>query len=87
MEEYVKAGDLECARAAVEKAIFLDHKDAVKDRLLTRLPRLGVWELMKGLSINRRARKRLLRADEWILRWDPPTVERSRYRTLGVRCT
>ena len=42
MEEYVKAGDLECARAAVEKAIFLDHKDAVKDRLLTRLPRLGV---------------------------------------------
>ena len=78
LEEYVKAGDLECARAAVEKAIFLDHKDAVKDRLLTRLPRLGVWELMKGLSINRRARKRLLRADEWILRWDPPTVERSR---------
>ncbi|CAE7360569.1 GIP [Symbiodinium sp. CCMP2592] len=78
MDEYVKSGDLLEAKAAVDKAIFIENKDVVKERLLTRQPRPGVWELMKELALNRRARKRLLRAEAWILRWDPPTVERSR---------
>ncbi|CAE7671934.1 TY4B-J [Symbiodinium sp. CCMP2592] len=44
--------------------------------MITKLPRPGIWDLMKSLKVNRRARKRLLRAESWALRWDPPTVER-----------
>ncbi|CAE7942135.1 slc47a1, partial [Symbiodinium necroappetens] len=46
--------------------------------MVTRVPKVGAWELMKNLKVNRRGRKKLLRAESWILRWDPPTVDRSK---------
>ena len=33
---------------------------------------------MKVLRINRRGRKKLMRARSWIVRWDSPAVERPR---------
>ncbi|CAE7563194.1 GIP [Symbiodinium sp. CCMP2592] len=76
LEEYVKTGNVLEARTAVEKATFINYKDVVKNEMITKLPRPGIWDLMKSLKVNRRARKRLLRAESWALRWDPPTVER-----------
>ena len=74
--EYVKKGDVNEACMALDRAPFFDFKEMLKERLLTRLPKEGIWELLKDLRVNRRARKRLLRASAWILRWDPPAVER-----------
>ncbi|CAE7596997.1 unnamed protein product [Symbiodinium sp. CCMP2592] len=78
MCEYVKGGSREAALSAIDKAFFLDFKDELKDQMVTSVPRVGIWELMKQLRVNRRCRKRLLRADAWVLRWDPPAVERHR---------
>ena len=78
LAEYVATGNVHAGQLAVDKASFLDYKELVKDTVITKPPLSGIWELMKELNINRRARKRLLRAEEWILRWDPPTVDRAR---------
>ncbi|CAE7696989.1 unnamed protein product, partial [Symbiodinium sp. CCMP2456] len=75
---YIQNGGTECGRRAVDKADFLDYKDVIKNDMVIRLPRPGIWELMKALTLNRRARKRLLRASSWMVRWDPPSVDRSR---------
>ncbi|CAE7214357.1 GIP, partial [Symbiodinium sp. KB8] len=74
--DYVKIGNTECARRAIDKAEFLGYKAMVKNDLAIRQLRQGQWEVLKGLALNRRARKRLLRAASWIVRWDPPCVER-----------
>ncbi|CAE7859822.1 unnamed protein product, partial [Symbiodinium microadriaticum] len=76
--DYVRTGSTESGRRAVDKAEFFDYKQVVKDKLVIRQPRPGVWELMKALTLNRRARKRLLRASSWLVRWDPPSVDRRR---------
>eukprot|EP00439_Symbiodinium_sp_Y106_P067020 s115_g11.t1 len=76
MIEYVKCGSTERGRRAVDKAEFLGYKDDVKGDLVIRQPRPGIWDLMKQLTLNRRTRKRLLRCSSWIIRWDPPAVER-----------
>ena len=78
LREYVKGGSVLDGASAVDKAEFLDFKQIVKDQMVTRRPKLGIWELLKGVNINRRARKRLLRASGWIIRWDPPSVEKTR---------
>ncbi|CAE7244180.1 unnamed protein product [Symbiodinium necroappetens] len=78
LREYVKGGSVLDGVSAVDKAEFLDFKQIVKDQMVTRRPKLGIWELLKGVNINRRARKRLLRASGWIIRWDPPSVEKTR---------
>ena len=76
LREYVRTGNREDACCAIDKASFLDFKDDVKQKMITVVPKVGIWELLKELRVNRRSRKRLLRADTWILRWDPPAVER-----------
>ncbi|CAE7456497.1 TY4B-J [Symbiodinium sp. CCMP2456] len=76
LQDYVKEGDVQQARAAVDKAVFFDYKYDIKDRLIIPRSERSVWDLLKDISVNRRARKRLLRAAAWIVRWDPPTVER-----------
>ena len=75
LREYVRTGNREDACCVIDKASFLDFKDDVK-KMITVVPKVSIWELMKELRVNRRSRKRLLRADTWILRWDPPAVER-----------
>ncbi|CAE7730560.1 GIP [Symbiodinium sp. CCMP2456] len=75
---YIQNGGTECGRRAVDKADFLGYKDVIKNDMVIRQPRPGIWELMKALTLNRRARKRLLRASSWMVRWDPPSVDRSR---------
>ncbi|CAE7314587.1 GIP [Symbiodinium sp. CCMP2456] len=76
--DYVRYGSTEAGRRAVDKAEFFDYKDVLKTQFVIRQPRQGIWELMKALTLNRRARKRLLRASSWMVRWDPPAVERRR---------
>ena len=78
LRDYVKGGSVLDGVSAVDKAEFLDFKQIVKDQMVTRRSKLGIWELLKGVNINRRARKRLLRASGWIVRWDPPSVEKTR---------
>ena len=77
LKEYIKTGDVTEARRAVEKASFFDYKDVLKEEMITRIPREGIWDLMKNLRVNRRARKRLMRASSWIVRWDVPAVDRA----------
>ncbi|OLP80086.1 hypothetical protein AK812_SmicGene39547 [Symbiodinium microadriaticum] len=78
LREYVKGDSVLDGSSAVDKAEFLDFKQTVKDQMVRRRPKLGIWELLKGVNINRRARKRLLRASGWVVRWDPPSVEKTR---------
>ncbi|CAE7927057.1 unnamed protein product, partial [Symbiodinium necroappetens] len=78
LKEYVRGGNVIEGYSAIEKANFFDYKDVLKEHLVTRLPKLGIWELLKTLNINRRARKRLLRASGWIIRWDAPSVDKSK---------
>ncbi|OLP93881.1 Copia protein [Symbiodinium microadriaticum] len=77
LKEYVKTGDVTEAHRAVDKAPFFDYKDVIKEQMITRTPREGIWNLMKGLRVNRRARKRLLRASSWIVRWDVPAIDKA----------
>ncbi|CAE7178911.1 unnamed protein product, partial [Symbiodinium necroappetens] len=76
LKEYVKTNNVTEAHRALDKATFFDYKEVVKEEMITRVPREGIWSLMKNLQVNRRARKRLLRASSWILRWDSPAVEK-----------
>ena len=76
LKEYVKTNNVTEAHRAIDKATFFEYKDVVKKEMITRAPREGVWDLMKNLQLNRRARKRLLRASSWIVRWDSPAVEK-----------
>ncbi|CAE7902625.1 unnamed protein product [Symbiodinium sp. KB8] len=76
LKEYVAAGDVQEAHQALDKASFFDYKEVVKECMVTRIPRASIWDLMKELRVNRRARKRLLRASSWVLRWDSPAVEK-----------
>ncbi|CAE7382490.1 unnamed protein product [Symbiodinium sp. CCMP2592] len=79
LRNYVKGGNALDARAAVDKAVFLDYKDVIKDQLIVKPPKQGIWDLlMKGLRINRRGRKKLFRSRSWIVRWDSPASERPR---------
>ena len=65
-------------RRAVDKMEYFDYKQMLKEKFVIRQPRPGIWELMKALTLNRRARKRLLRASSIMVRWEPPSVERHR---------
>ncbi|OLP83551.1 Retrovirus-related Pol polyprotein from transposon TNT 1-94 [Symbiodinium microadriaticum] len=78
LKEYVRGGNVIEGYSAIDKANFFDYKDVLKEHVVTRLPKLGIWELLKTLNINRRARKRLLRASGWIIRWDAPSVDKSK---------
>ena len=78
LQEYVRTHDLVEACAAVDKAFFLDYKDDVKRLMVTKTPRNSIWEMLKNLCVNRRGRKKLMKAHSWVLRWDPPTVDRPR---------
>ncbi|CAE7794535.1 GIP, partial [Symbiodinium necroappetens] len=78
LQEYVRTHDPVEACAAVDKAFFLDYKDDVKRLMVTKTPRNSIWEMLKNLCVNRRGRKKLMKAHSWVLRWDPPTVDRPR---------
>ncbi|CAE7881167.1 GIP, partial [Symbiodinium necroappetens] len=52
LKEYVKTGDVTEAHRAVDKAPFFDYKDAIKEQMITRTPREGIWNLMKSLRVN-----------------------------------
>ena len=78
LREYVRTGNRADAYFAIDKAPFFNYKEELKNLMVTRVPKVGAWELMKNLKVNRRGRKKLLKAESWILRWDPPTVDRSR---------
>ncbi|OLP85186.1 Copia protein [Symbiodinium microadriaticum] len=76
--DYVRGGCTDSGRRAVDKMEYFDYKQMLKEKLVIRQPRPGIWELMKALTLNRRARKRLLRASSIMVRWDPPAVDRHR---------
>ena len=76
--EYVVSGNLESGRAAVDKAPFVMYRDEVKDALVVWRPNKGIWDILRGLNVNRRSRKRLLRSPSWVVHWDPPSVDRPR---------
>ncbi|CAE7698046.1 GIP [Symbiodinium necroappetens] len=76
--DYVRGGCTDSGRRAVDKMEYFDYKQMLKETLVIRQPRPGIWELMKALTLNRRARKRLLRASSIMVRWDPPSVDRHR---------
>ena len=76
--DYVRGGSTDNCRRAVDKMEYFDYKQMLKEKFVIRQPRPGIWELMKALTLNRRARKRLLRASSVMVRWDPPSVERHR---------
>ena len=78
LKEYVKTGDVTQAQVAIDKAAFIEFKEVVKDTMVQAFSEQSVWELLKALSVNRRARKRLLRAEGWIVRWNPPASEHPR---------
>ncbi|CAE7942340.1 TY5A, partial [Symbiodinium sp. KB8] len=75
MKEYVITGDVLQAQVAIDKALFLEFKDVVKTTMVQESSEHSAWDMMKVLSVNRRARKRLLRAEGWIVRWNPPASE------------
>ncbi|CAE7752608.1 GIP, partial [Symbiodinium sp. KB8] len=62
LKEYVKTGDVTEAHRAVDKAPFFDYKDVIKEQMITRTPREGIWNLMKGLRVNR---------------WDVPAIDKA----------
>ncbi|CAE7496106.1 unnamed protein product [Symbiodinium sp. CCMP2592] len=76
--EYVMTGSVDAARTAIAKAPFLLYKDVITTTLATSRPRTGIWDLLKSIKINRRTRKRLMNSSSWVIRWDPPTVDRPR---------
>ncbi|CAE7267533.1 unnamed protein product [Symbiodinium sp. CCMP2592] len=76
--EYVVSGNMESGRAAVDKASFLMYREEVKEALIVKRSTKGVWDILKGINVNRRSRKRLLRSPSWVVRWDPPSVDRQR---------
>ena len=74
--DYVTSAEVTVGREAVLRASFLKHKDFLMEEMILRQPKEGIWELMKKLKLNRRSRKRLMRAATWVIRWDPPGYER-----------
>ena len=77
MLEYVNSGDIQSGKESLRRALFLDQDDREElGRLLLRHPNDGGWESMKGLGLNRRTRKSLMRASTWVVRWDPPGFTR-----------
>ncbi|CAE7720332.1 TY1B-A [Symbiodinium necroappetens] len=77
LKNYVRTGEKDQAYNAIDKAAFFNYKDNIKEQLVGMESECSVWDLLKQLPVNRRARKRLLRAEAWIVRWDPPTVDRT----------
>ncbi|CAE7659172.1 unnamed protein product [Symbiodinium necroappetens] len=83
--EYVVSGNVESGKEALRRAMFFDereHEDL--STLLLRQPGDGGWGYMKDLGLNRRTRKRLMRASTWIVRWDPPGFTRKSDVLQGV---
>ncbi|CAE7633410.1 RE1 [Symbiodinium sp. CCMP2592] len=76
--EYVMTGSGEAAKMAINKAPFLLYKDVLVEALAISRPRKGIWELLKAINVNRRTRKRLMNSSSWVIRWDPPAVDRPR---------
>ena len=71
--EYVTSGDVQAGKESLRRSMFLDHDDREElYQLLLRYPNDGGWQSMKTLGLNRRSRKRLMRAATWVVRWDPP---------------
>ena len=77
LKNYVRTGEKDQAYNAIDKAAFFNYKDNLKEQLVSTESECSVWDLLKRLPVNRRARKRLLKAEAWIVRWDPPTVDRT----------
>ena len=82
----VKNGQAEQAHNAIDKAVFFTYKDTLKNHLVAPESDHSAWDMLKRLSVNRRARKRLLRAEAWIVRWDPPTVDRAKDPLRQLSC-
>ncbi|CAE7455790.1 GIP [Symbiodinium sp. CCMP2592] len=76
--EYVMTGSSEAAKMAIKKAPFLLYKDVLVEGLALQRPRKGIWEMLKAINVNRRTRKRLMNSSLWVVRWDPPAVDRPR---------
>ena len=70
--EYVSTGEIMAGREALSKAPFFRDAEELQVELLIRHPRESAWDCMKEIALNRRTRKRLLRAATWVVRWDPP---------------
>ncbi|CAE7538500.1 GIP [Symbiodinium sp. CCMP2592] len=76
--EYVMTGSSDAAKMAIKKAPFLLYKDVLVEGLACQRPRKGIWEMLKAINVNRRTRKRLMNSSSWVVRWDPPAVDRPR---------
>ena len=75
--EYVATGDVQAGKEALRRSMFFSEEDREElSSLLFRYPNDGGWSSMKDAGLNRRTRKRLMRASTWIVRWDPPGFTR-----------
>ncbi|OLP83993.1 Retrovirus-related Pol polyprotein from transposon TNT 1-94 [Symbiodinium microadriaticum] len=75
--DYVTNGNVESGKEALMRAMFFGEEEREDlASLLLRQPNDGGWGYMKQLGLNRRTRKRLMRASTWIVRWDPPGFTR-----------
>ncbi|CAE7332024.1 unnamed protein product, partial [Symbiodinium sp. KB8] len=75
--EYVATGDVQAGKEALRRSMFFNEEDREElGNLLFRYPNDGGWSSMKDAGLNRRTRKRLMRASTWIVRWDPPGFTR-----------
>ncbi|OLP76426.1 Retrovirus-related Pol polyprotein from transposon TNT 1-94 [Symbiodinium microadriaticum] len=75
--EYVATGDVQAGKEALRRSLFFTEEDREElCGLLLRYPNDGGWCSMKDAGLNRRTRKRLMRASTWVVRWDPPGFTR-----------
>ncbi|CAE7334683.1 unnamed protein product, partial [Symbiodinium sp. KB8] len=75
--DYAMNGHVDSGKEALQRALFLDENSREDlSQLLLRHPNDGGWAAMKDLGLNRRTRKRLMRASTWLVRWDPPGFTR-----------
>ena len=75
--DYVVNGCVDSGKEALRRAMFFEEREREDlEALLLRHPNDGGWGYMKELGLNRRTRKRLMRASTWVVRWDPPGFTR-----------
>ena len=75
--EYAATGDVQAGKEALRRSLFFTEEDREElCGLLLRYPNDGGWCSMKDAGLNRRTRKRLMRASTWVVRWDPPGFTR-----------